>query len=81
MIFVVYFHFPAMRCPKNMIYTYKTSVCQPSCSDRKPVCYDGFMEGCVCKPGTILSDEKCVPLSSCGCTYNGMYLNVNMTLY
>lgn len=68
-----------MKCPKNMVYAYNTSACQPSCSDQKPVCTEGFMEGCVCKHGYILSGQKCVPIASCGCTFDGMYLNVIMT--
>ena len=78
---MVYFNFSAKNCSQDKVYAYKTSACQPSCSNQNPVCKLGFMEGCVCKSGTILSGDKCVPIGSCGCIYGGIYLNVIINLF
>lgn len=66
-----------MSCTLDKQYSYRISACQPSCFDPYPVCNEGYTEGCVCKPGTILSGTECVPRLYCGCTYKGMYLKVN----
>lgn len=63
-----------MSCTLDKQYSYRISACQPSCFDPYPVCNEGYTEGCVCKPGTILSGTECVPRLYCGCTYKGMYL-------
>ncbi|XP_075427180.1 IgGFc-binding protein-like isoform X9 [Ascaphus truei] len=60
-----------LPCPTNSRYTDCASLCPPTCNDifapavcDKPV---QCMEGCVCNKGYVLSDDKCVPLSDCGC--------------
>lgn len=73
------FNFSAKKCRNGMVYAYKTSACQPSCANRYPVCRGEYVEGCVCKHGTLLSGDKCVRATSCGCRFNGMYLKVIMT--
>lgn len=63
---------PALKCPSGSHYNVCSSACpQPSCQD--PVgnggpCNQPCVEGCICDPGLILSGDKCVPLSECGCT-------------
>lgn len=68
----------ALKCPSGSHYTPCGPACpQPSCQD--PTGPDGpcdqpCVEGCLCDTGLILSGNKCVPLSECGCTdENGLY--------
>lgn len=63
---------PALKCPSGSHYNPCGSACpQPSCQDPAGPggsCNQPCVEGCVCNPGLILSGDKCVPLSECGCT-------------
>ncbi|XP_028419520.1 zonadhesin, like [Perca flavescens] len=64
--------FCPLKCPPGSQYNPCGPACsQPSCQD--PVspggsCNQPCVEGCVCNPGLVLSGDKCVPLSECGCT-------------
>nr|DBA15730.1 TPA: hypothetical protein GDO54_003201 [Pyxicephalus adspersus] len=37
----------------------------------------GCVETCQCNDGFVLSGDKCVPTSSCGCSYKGAYYQAN----
>nr|XP_043877413.1 IgGFc-binding protein-like isoform X6 [Solea senegalensis] len=67
--------FCPIKCPSGSQYNPCTSACpQPSCQDPAGSggsCNQPCVEGCVCNPGLILSGDKCVPLSECGCTDEG----------
>ncbi|CAL1590396.1 unnamed protein product [Knipowitschia caucasica] len=64
--------FCPLKCPPGSQYRPCTSACaQPSCQDPAGPggsCDLPCVEGCVCEPGLVLSGDKCVPLSECGCT-------------
>ncbi|KAK7909334.1 hypothetical protein WMY93_014018 [Mugilogobius chulae] len=64
--------FCPLKCPPGSVYSHCTSACsQPSCQDPAGPggpCNLPCVEGCVCGPGLVLSGDKCVPLSECGCT-------------
>ncbi|XP_067380543.1 zonadhesin, like isoform X2 [Channa argus] len=64
--------FCPLKCPSGSQYTHCGPACpQPSCQDPAGPggsCNQPCVEGCVCKPGLVLSGDKCVPLSECGCT-------------
>ncbi|KAM4536429.1 zonadhesin, like [Odontesthes bonariensis] len=64
--------FCPLKCPPGSHYTPCGPACQqPSCQDPAGPggsCDLPCVEGCVCNPGLILSGNKCVPLSECGCT-------------
>ncbi|XP_053199886.1 zonadhesin, like [Scomber japonicus] len=64
--------FCPLTCPPNSHYTPCGPACpQPSCQDPAGPggsCNEPCVEGCICNPGFILSGDKCVPLSECGCT-------------
>ncbi|CAK7301082.1 IgGFc-binding protein [Vulpes lagopus] len=64
-----------LSCPPNSHYEACSRGCPLSCGDL-PVpggCGSDCHEACVCNEGFALSGESCVPLPSCGCTYQGVY--------
>lgn len=76
----------ALKCPAGSHYNPCGSACaQPSCQDPAGPggpCDQPCVEGCVCNPGLILSGDKCVPLSQCGCTdESGKYRPVGGTWF
>ncbi|XP_016339668.1 zonadhesin-like, partial [Sinocyclocheilus anshuiensis] len=73
--------FCPLPCPPNSHYSECTAPCPPTCADLFPVFCplppNSCVEGCQCNGGFVLSDGKCVPLSSCGCVdSNGEYHDV-----
>lgn len=65
-----------MKCGLNQVYIFNAMVCQPTCTNRRPKCTDRE-EGCICRSGFVLSGDKCVPVSKCGCQHNGIYMVVS----
>ncbi|KAM7138223.1 IgGFc-binding protein-like isoform 7-T7 [Macrochelys suwanniensis] len=65
----------ALPCPENSHYEACGNACPTSCSDRTAPssCREPCVETCQCNDGYVLSADKCVPLGSCGCDYNGRY--------
>ncbi|KAM7331791.1 hypothetical protein ACRRTK_008499 [Alexandromys fortis] len=63
-----------MQCPAHSHYTNCVPSCLASCSDPEGHC-EGIStrapstckEGCVCEPGFVLHDGKCVLRTECGC--------------
>ncbi|OWF48082.1 zonadhesin-like [Mizuhopecten yessoensis] len=57
-----------IKCGDNMEYTDSATGCQPTCGPPPPaeMCTLPY-EGCVCKMGYLLSGDKCVKESECGC--------------
>uniref|UniRef100_A0A8C8TMN1 Mucin-2 n=1 Tax=Peromyscus maniculatus bairdii TaxID=230844 RepID=A0A8C8TMN1_PERMB len=63
-----------MSCPANSCYDPCSPACPASCnSEAAPAnCSERpCVEGCVCLPGFVASGGDCVPVSSCGCTFQG----------
>ncbi|KAF7207355.1 zonadhesin-like, partial [Nothobranchius furzeri] len=64
--------FCPLKCPPGSHYEPCGPACpQPSCQDPAGSggsCNQPCVEGCVCHPGLVLSGDKCVPVSECGCT-------------
>ncbi|XP_014902117.1 zonadhesin, like [Poecilia latipinna] len=64
--------FCPLKCLAGSHYEPCASACpQPSCQDPAGPggsCKHPCVEGCVCNEGLVLSGDKCVPLSECGCT-------------
>ncbi|XP_048883722.1 IgGFc-binding protein-like [Brienomyrus brachyistius] len=62
--------FCPLKCPVGSHYTPCGTACPPTCQvlDSANTCYQPCVEGCVCDTGLVLSGDKCVPLSQCGCT-------------
>ena len=72
-----------MSCGSNGHYSDCTPACPPTCSDLFPLfCHQPpttCVEGCQCNAGFVLSDNKCVPLSRCGCVDpDGEYHDVSV---
>ncbi|XP_036356789.1 neurogenic locus notch homolog protein 1 isoform X6 [Octopus sinensis] len=67
-------------CPNNQEYKSKVLTCQPSCTNKSPDC-STYTEGCVCKPGFILSGEECIPESKCGCLKENFYMTLGEEIY
>ena len=59
----------AMACPPNSNYSLCASSCPETCLHvaEEPGCEEQCVEGCVCNPGFVLSNDKCVPREDCGC--------------
>ncbi|KAK1896268.1 IgGFc-binding protein [Dissostichus eleginoides] len=72
-------------CGANSHYEQCGPPCPLTCSglappegcDRSAPC----SEGCLCDDGFMLSDDKCVPLSECGCQYEGQYYLSGQVFY
>ncbi|XP_049338243.1 zonadhesin, like isoform X49 [Astyanax mexicanus] len=62
--------FCPLKCPAGSHYEHCGTACSPSCQDpgAAGTCTEPCVEGCVCDTGLILSGDKCVPFSECGCT-------------
>ncbi|XP_033048019.1 zonadhesin [Trachypithecus francoisi] len=64
--------FCSLECPAYSSYTNCLPSCSPSCWDLDGRCEGAKVpsacaEGCICQPGYVLSEDKCVPRSQCGC--------------
>lgn len=59
----------AMSCPGGSIYKSCGTRCASTCLNLSAVdsCSSLPVEGCFCKEGYVLSGDKCVPESNCGC--------------
>uniref|UniRef100_A0A3B3R8S4 VWFD domain-containing protein n=1 Tax=Paramormyrops kingsleyae TaxID=1676925 RepID=A0A3B3R8S4_9TELE len=62
--------FCPLKCPVGSHYTHCGTACPPTCQvlDSANTCDQPCVEGCECDTGLVLSGDKCVPLSQCGCT-------------
>ncbi|KAM4703001.1 IgGFc-binding protein-like [Rhinophrynus dorsalis] len=69
----------SLECPPNSHYEACGSACPASCADRTApdTCKEPCVETCQCNEGYILSSDKCVPSTSCGCNHNGLYYEPN----
>lgn len=62
-------YFTALDCPPNSHYEQCGTACPATCANpgSPSTCNLPCTEGCVCDPGYVLYDNKCVPSSQCGC--------------
>ncbi|XP_075462272.1 IgGFc-binding protein-like [Ascaphus truei] len=63
------------NCDTNSHYEACGNACPASCFDRTAPakCLKPCVETCQCNDTFVLSVDKCVPIKSCGCKYNGQY--------
>ncbi|KAJ3598008.1 hypothetical protein NHX12_001523, partial [Muraenolepis orangiensis] len=64
-----------LSCPAGSHYEACGSACPSTCTSRdtEKACKSLCVEGCFCDKGLVLSGDKCVSLSSCGCQHQGRY--------
>ena len=63
-----------------MEFKTNVSVCRRTCSnfDINFSCPTTQTESrCDCQDGFVLSQETCIPMHECGCTYQGHYIDVS----
>ncbi|XP_040900961.1 IgGFc-binding protein-like [Toxotes jaculatrix] len=72
-----------MQCARNSMYSVTAPGCPISCTSLSPPaeCQTPPSEGCVCNPGYLLSQDRCVPLAECGCHFNGQYVVSGQKFY
>ncbi|XP_077312501.1 IgGFc-binding protein-like [Lithobates pipiens] len=72
-----------ISCSPNSMYNISTSPCPSTCLSMSMAskCDAKSREGCECNPGFVLSGSECVPLSQCGCLYNGQYYKPGDVFY
>ncbi|KAM4652256.1 IgGFc-binding protein-like [Discoglossus pictus] len=77
--FCLDFILDTIKCPENSHYEACGSACPASCSDKTApdTCTEACVETCQCNKGYVLSSDKCVPSTSCGCNHNGLYYEPN----
>ncbi|KAM4703003.1 IgGFc-binding protein-like [Rhinophrynus dorsalis] len=70
-------------CGKNSHYEACGNACPANCFERNaPVqCKRPCIETCQCNESFVLSVDKCVPISDCGCQYNGQYYQPNQEFW
>lgn len=68
---------------ENSHYNACGNACPATCSDKNTpaTCKKSCAQTCECNEGMVLSGDKCVPVSSCGCTHNGRYYEPNQSWY
>uniref|UniRef100_UPI004038E811 SCO-spondin-like n=1 Tax=Callospermophilus lateralis TaxID=76772 RepID=UPI004038E811 len=67
-------------CPGELVHA--PGACLLTCdspSDNHS-CPMGSTDGCVCPPGTVLLDERCVPPDLCPCRHSGQWYPPNATI-
>uniref|UniRef100_UPI00398F2A05 IgGFc-binding protein-like isoform X1 n=2 Tax=Pristiophorus japonicus TaxID=55135 RepID=UPI00398F2A05 len=72
--------FCSLSCPGGSHYERCGTSCPASCTDPSAPdsCVLPTVEGCFCDPGYVLSVDKCVPSSQCGCVdENNKYYQLN----
>ncbi|KAM4703004.1 IgGFc-binding protein [Rhinophrynus dorsalis] len=72
-----------LPCPANSHYEFCGNACPASCTDRTAPsrCTEDCVETCQCNEGFVMSADKCVPVKSCGCNYNGAYYQADQEFW
>ncbi|XP_056457899.1 IgGFc-binding protein [Gadus chalcogrammus] len=75
--------FCEFKCPANSRYETCAAVCPATCQTNLASlgCDEPCREGCVCEEGFVLSGERCVPVSQCGCVDGDRYYTLNQVFY
>ncbi|XP_008583107.1 PREDICTED: SCO-spondin, partial [Galeopterus variegatus] len=75
-------HCPPQRafCPQGLVYAPGTCLLTCDSPRANHSCPSGSADGCVCPPGTVLLDERCVPPDLCPCRHSGQWYPPNATI-
>uniref|UniRef100_H9GNM8 SCO-spondin n=1 Tax=Anolis carolinensis TaxID=28377 RepID=H9GNM8_ANOCA len=69
----------AVVCPGELLYAFGS--CLRTCESPKGnLTCDGFSDGCVCPPGTVFMNERCVSPEECPCHHSGRLYQSNDTI-
>uniref|UniRef100_A0ABM5GM22 SCO-spondin n=1 Tax=Pogona vitticeps TaxID=103695 RepID=A0ABM5GM22_9SAUR len=69
----------AVVCPGELVYAFGS--CLQTCeSPEGNLSCMGAFDGCVCPPGTVFLDERCVPPEECPCHHHGRLYQPNDTI-
>ncbi|KAJ8332930.1 hypothetical protein SKAU_G00418260, partial [Synaphobranchus kaupii] len=66
--------------PTNSHYDVCADTCGTACASLAGpgpgpgTCSNACFEGCQCDPGFVSDGDKCVPMDTCGCIYEGRYI-------
>ncbi|NXG08040.1 TECTA protein, partial [Sakesphorus luctuosus] len=73
----------AVQCPELSHYSVCASSCPATCSDLTAplACATPCTEGCECDEGHVLSRDRCVPASQCGCDVDGRYYPIGESFW
>ncbi|KAJ8289756.1 hypothetical protein GJAV_G00004980 [Gymnothorax javanicus] len=71
------------KCWSNSHYEVCSTGCPTTCQSLSPPkgCDSLCQEGCTCNEGFLLSGERCVPFSQCGCVYEDRYYRIGDVFY
>ncbi|XP_026549084.1 IgGFc-binding protein-like, partial [Notechis scutatus] len=63
-----------ISCPENSHYEGCGNACPATCSDRSApsTCKNTCAQICQCDEGFVRSGEKCIPVDTCSCIYQGV---------
>ncbi|KAM9651443.1 SCO-spondin-like [Trichechus inunguis] len=67
-------------CPRGLIHVPGACLLTCDSSSANHTCPMGNTKGCVCPPGTVLLDERCVPTEHCPCRHSGRWYPPNATI-
>ncbi|XP_039369193.1 IgGFc-binding protein-like [Mauremys reevesii] len=75
--------FCSLTCPQNSHYEFCGSSCPATCHrpSAPDSCEEPCVEGCFCDAGFILSGDRCVPITQCGCVHQGRYYQKGEEFY
>ncbi|XP_069932953.1 SCO-spondin [Oryctolagus cuniculus] len=67
-------------CPRELVYA--PGACLLTCDSPSAnlSCPTGGTDSCVCPPGTVLLEERCVPPDLCPCRHSGRWYPPNATI-
>ncbi|XP_075763606.1 IgGFc-binding protein-like [Pelodiscus sinensis] len=62
-------------CPAKNYFDFCGPACPATCANLSAplLCTKPCVAGCFCREGYVLDEERCVPVSRCGCTLEGRY--------
>ncbi|CAL8286703.1 unnamed protein product [Merluccius merluccius] len=75
--------FCEVQCPPNSHYEVCATACPANCQSLfSPLgCEEPCREGCSCQEGFVLSGERCVAASQCGCVHRERYYSPDQIFY
>ncbi|CAI9601661.1 unnamed protein product [Staurois parvus] len=75
--------FCPLSCPGNSHYNPCASACPATCLDQRipSNCNKPCTDACECGNGFVFSGHSCIPISECGCFFDGKYYQKDETFW